>query len=329
MHQNLPINMIIGAGRSGTTWLGSIINTHPEVSYRFEPFHRLQGEIPGIENFVDVLTDPELTDDALRQVYDALVKADPLTKKPPFFKKNNSPNSGVQLTWFLSRIFRPAKIVYSSFYTPSNTSPLVIKEVSFEMYMKNLLANTSMPITYLVRHPCGNILSELRGQQTGNMSAHRQKYLGKLMKGHDPLLYERYGQSIDHMSPLEKTAWIWRISLEMGVEAIQSTKKGLLITYEQLCDDPYEYAKQVFHNFGLTYPQEAEQFIDQLYSTENEAKPTRHKDLMNGFFTVYRNPEKQKNAWKAKITREEQTIIENIVWPSPAFEYCAALGRWD
>jgi hypothetical protein len=33
---------IFGTGRSGSSWLGSIIDSHPQVAYRFEPFHRLK-----------------------------------------------------------------------------------------------------------------------------------------------------------------------------------------------------------------------------------------------------------------------------------------------
>ncbi|MDJ0687655.1 MAG: hypothetical protein QNJ41_04015 [Xenococcaceae cyanobacterium MO_188.B32] len=39
---NCNMGALFGLGRSGTTWLGAIVASHPEILYRFEPFHRLQ-----------------------------------------------------------------------------------------------------------------------------------------------------------------------------------------------------------------------------------------------------------------------------------------------
>jgi hypothetical protein len=37
--QLLPVNFIVGCGRSGTTILGYVLSLHPNISYRFEPYH--------------------------------------------------------------------------------------------------------------------------------------------------------------------------------------------------------------------------------------------------------------------------------------------------
>ncbi len=34
-----PITFLVGCGRSGTTILGKVMATHPQISYRFEPYH--------------------------------------------------------------------------------------------------------------------------------------------------------------------------------------------------------------------------------------------------------------------------------------------------
>lgn len=34
-----PITFLVGCGRSGTTILGRVMATHPQISYRFEPYH--------------------------------------------------------------------------------------------------------------------------------------------------------------------------------------------------------------------------------------------------------------------------------------------------
>ncbi|NEQ49822.1 MAG: sulfotransferase [Leptolyngbya sp. SIO3F4] len=326
-----PLKAIIGAGRSGTTWLGSIIDSHPEVVYRFEPFHRLKDTNADFKAGLELFSDPTLSDKHLDKIYQLLIEADPLTCKPPFFQKNSRNNFGIKWMWGFSRKFRATRIVYKHLYTPKGRPPVVFKEVTYERHMKNLLTRTSMPITYLVRHPCGTMLSEMKGQATGQMPTGRQAFLGRLLKAHDSDLHERYEPMLDNMSPLEKSTLLWRLDLEKGVSAIKETNKGLLLTYEQLCDDPYTHSKRAFEHFGLKFEKETEQFIDNLCSVQPQPKkkfPLKG-DWMRGFFTVYRNPKTQKNAWKKRISSSDRKTVEKMLEDSEAFQYCAALGGWD
>jgi hypothetical protein len=331
MENKVPINLILGFGRSGTTWLGSIINSHPDVAYRFEPFHRLKEHDPNTMVMFKQLAETSTAVEALPDLYKKLIVADPLTLKPPFFEKNYIKENGIEKMWAFSRAFRPGKLIYSMLYTPRNATPtLVVKEVCFEERMKGLLSNTNIPIVYLVRHPCGCIFSNAQGQQDGKMKSKRNKYLGGFMHAHAPELYERYGSDIEHMSVLENIAWFWRISLDLAFSAIQETGRGKILTYEQLCDDPATHTKEILDYFGLYYHDETKKFINGLYSEyKDDSGKGRKKDMMNGYFTVYRDPSKQKDAWKAKISQDDRKTIERIVKDSPAFEYFAALGHWD
>lgn len=330
MQSENPLKAIIGAGRSGTTWLGSIIDSHPEVVYRFEPFHRLQDSSADFKACVRLFDSSSLSDKHLEEIYQLLLKADPLTCKPPFFQKTSRNNLGIKTIWLLSKQFRSTRFIYKHLYTPKQRSPLVFKEVTYERRMKNLLANTSMPVTYLVRHPCGTMLSEIKGQTTGQMPTGRQAFLERLLKEHDAELYGKYGPMLDRMSALEKTTLLWRIDLEKGVSAVKETGRGLLLTYEQLCDDPYSHSKRVFEYFGLKLEKETEQFIDNLCAVQPKQKKSVLKgDWMRGFFTVYRNPKTQKDAWKKRISDSDRKTIESILEDSEAFQYCASLGGWD
>ena len=324
------LKAIIGANRSGTTWLGTLVDSHPEVIYRFEPFHRSLRTNAELRSYIKMFDSPDLSDEMLERTYRLLLEAHPLTSKPPFFKKNYRGDIGILWMWMVAKGFDPARSLYKRLYTPGETYPLVFKEVSYERRMKNILSNTSIPITYLIRHPAGTVLSETKGQMTGKMPTGRHKILKNQLKKYNPVLYERYESEIDSMSLLEKNALNWRVDLEIGVSAIRETGKGLLLTYEQLCEDAYTQVNRVFDNFGLQMEKETELFIDKLYSIEDSNKKLSRKiNWGDDFFKVNRNPKKQKSAWKSSITADERKKIEKLVQDSEAFQYCAALGGWD
>lgn len=330
MVTNVPLKAIFGAGRSGTTWLGSIVNSHPQVAYRFEPFHRLKSFDAEVRECGRILNEAAISPQDLQRTYTALLKADPLTDKPPFFQKEPPAKPGKDLLWPVARKLRLAAPLYRLFHTPAAGTPLVFKEVTYERCMANMLQHTAVPVIYLVRHPCGNVMSDVRGQQEGKMPSGRQTVLASLLANHNPALLERYQHRLDEMTVVEKTALLWRIDLEIGMAAIQQyPQQAMVITYEQICDDAHHYVKTIFDHFQLSYAPQTQQFLNALYDVNGAEKQEINKDLMDNFFTVYRNPSQQKTAWKKKISDQDRHSIEAIVQDSPSFQHLATLGGWD
>ena len=85
---DLKMGSIFGTGRSGTTWLGAMVSSHPEIAYRFEPFHRLGATQPAVEEALETIRSNEFSYKDLSSVYQALLPAYPQAEKPPFFPKN-------------------------------------------------------------------------------------------------------------------------------------------------------------------------------------------------------------------------------------------------
>lgn len=323
------IKAIFGTGRSGTTWLGSIVNSHPEVAYRFEPFHRLPKYYLTVKKFLE---SSNLSHEDIAIIYNLLIEANPVIDKPPFFKKNPQVLDYQQWAWLFARSIPILTPIYQNLYTPKNLPTLVFKEVNFEEMMLKILQSTSIPIVYIVRHPCGNILSLFKGQEKGNLPMGRYQVLPSLLQQHDSELAERYIPCLDSMNSLEKTALLWRIDVEKAITAINLFKsKGLLLSYEQLCEEPHKYAQLVFKHFNLNFTEETKIFLDHLCSLPSnpKRKTFRNKDWMTSYFTVNRNPQKQRDLWKKKISSEEQKQIENIVKDSWAFNFCASFAGWD
>lgn len=126
---------IHGAPRSGTSWLGKIFDSHPDVAYRFQPLfsYRFKGIINAdstpddVHNFLDKLY--AVNDDEFILQQPQIARG----AHPPAFKKNASP--GV----------------------------MVMKEVRYHYVIPTLLkAVPGIKIIGLVRHPCGAINSWLK-----------------------------------------------------------------------------------------------------------------------------------------------------------------------
>jgi hypothetical protein len=254
---------IFGTGRSGSSWLGSIIDSHPQVAYRFEPFHRLK-QNPTIKKALQVLESKSLKESDLTLVYNALLSAHPKIERPPFFSKEYGLVWGK--TWLrpLAMKFNGFDLLFQWLYTARNRPPIVFKEVTMEPVMANLLDHTSVPVVYLVRHPCAVVASTIRGQKQGVMPIGRHGVLAKLLQKHDPQLAEQYASQVERMDLLERDTLLWRIDVEKGLKAAREHSHALIVLYEALCDDPKAVSKRVFEHFRLDFSEQTVQFLEAL-----------------------------------------------------------------
>jgi len=291
---------IFGTGRSGSSWLGSIVDSHPEVAYRFEPFHRLRHS-PPIEKVRQLLESEGFQESDLPQVYEALLPAHPTLERPPFFPKTYGFTAGKAWVRVPTRKLRIFHSVFKWLYTPRTNPPLVFKEVTEERIMNQLLARTSIPIVYLVRHPCAVVLSTVTGQKQKVMPTGRHTVLDKILKRHDPELSAQYSSNIENMDLLEKEALLWRVDVEKGILATQKYKNALLVIYENLCDDPVAVSKQIFEHFGLTFSAQTTDYLNSFEKIHQESNSLSEFGIKS-YFSVNRNPALMKNKWKQEMS---------------------------
>ncbi|MHC5064240.1 MAG: sulfotransferase domain-containing protein [Planctomycetota bacterium] len=322
------VKAIFGTGRSGTTWLGEIVNTHPDVVYRFEPFHRLQA-VEAIKRASETIDTDSFADSEVAAIYDCLLPAHPLTDKPPFNPKSYRSNFAKKQLWTLSRLIPQAIHAYRALYSPRGTPPLVFKEVALESLMKRLLERTSIPIAYIVRHPCGMVNSVTRGQQQGVMPTGRHTVLDSLMSKHDPAMADRYTPQLDALNLYEKNALLWRIDVEQSLAAARNSSQALVVIYEELCTDCLSTSMRVFEHLDLEFMSTTREFIENLYSMKPKPKKGSWSPFRKQYFDVFKNPSDIKDRWKQQLPEEERGKILAIVSDSFAFEYCASQGHWD
>jgi hypothetical protein len=320
------IAAILGTGRSGTTWLGSIINAHPRIAYRFEPFHRASKGSP-VRAFMNAMTVGNFTKPQIAALYDELVPANPITEKAPFFQKQELPSMGIELLWKTSRVIPLLRPLFSRLYTPRDNRLLVFKEVTFEDEIDCLLSLKEIPVIYLVRHPSATVSSLIRGQAGGKMPRGRLAVVDSLVKKHSPELAEEFADQVDSMDDVELNALLWRIDTEKAIRALDKHGHGYLLTYEQLCDDAYTHVRKICSEFSLDFHPQMEQFLDALYN-RNVDKASLPKDVRDSYFTVFRDPRKTKDAWKKNWSEENERKVARIVGNSITVQRCSKIGNW-
>jgi len=325
-----PVRAIIGPGRSGTTWAGTIVDSCPDVIYRFEPFHRMAAVSREFKTWFERLKNQAVHESDIASLYDLLRIADPLVNKAPFFagKSYRVRTLGRSPLWPVARIFPPANWLYRAAYTPVAGPPLVFKEVTFIKPIRTLIEQTAVPIVYLVRHPCATVLSEIRGQGYERNPA-RQRRLRELLLEHAPHYVEQFEAIIAGQDIAARTALLWRAEVEACTIAIQGSSRGMLLTYEQLAADAYRESERMLEHLGLEFGDGTRQYLDVLHGRNSTGgRLPRRTGWGKKYFSVYRNPRDEKDSWKRRITAGEQQKIESAVQGSPAIEQLATLGGW-
>ncbi len=316
---------IFGHGRCGSTWLGAIVSSHPDVAYRFEPFGRLQrrlGRLP-------VMQASEMGPRTLPALYDLLLSAYPEVEKPPFFPKNYAmrATAGRSVLWPLARRSAICGDLFRWMYTPRGRPPIVFKAVAKEDRFVALASRSDVPLVYLLRHPCATVESILRGQRHGWLGQGRLKIASALIKNHAPKLFDQFGDQIGSMTPLEKETLIWRAMQEHCYRVIQQCPGVHLVFYEQLCRQPVDTAAAVLAHFGLSMDDQVCAFI--RASTSRQRGWRLGAWWGNSFFNIFRGTRITSDAWRDRLTSHERQRIIELVKDSPVFQLGKQLARWS
>ncbi len=321
---------IFSTPRAGSTWLGTIAASHPDVAYRFEPFSRIAKMSAAHRQRVDRLVETGFDEAALEQLYALLLQAHPETDKPPMFPKRYATRAarGKGTLWPVARKLGWGAGIYRYLYTPLGRPRLLWKEVGRVPILESLAATTKIPLVYLVRHPCAVVSSLIEGQKNALMPAGRSNVLEQILNRHDGALAETYVSRLDQLSDAEKEALLWRVDVERAMAALADRPEALVVVYEELCTYPEQVTARIFEHLGLDVHEQVSTFVHQ--SVHPPAEGERRADgWANAYFTVYRDPIASRDKWKHKISSEDRAAVMGVVEASPAYAYGATRGMWD
>jgi Sulfotransferase family len=305
--------LIIGAARSGTSWLGKIFDSHPNVIYRHEPDDAIgQKELPLVCPVEDI---PQYVEAArrciarlttVRQMKSAgtwPVFTKQFQRLPaPFIRRalviavravqEASPTAG-----WLKRIAIPDLISGDS-----SGINYVIKSIS--MLGDAALLATALPESRVIavfRHPCGHIASIKRGMSDRIMGRDgaRPVILATPRARELGFTRERYQQ----MSVLDCHAWAWAFLHAKLFEETKDLPNVRLLRYESLCRAPVEQARELMAFAQLSWTQQTQRFVDETTRSTGRER----------YFSLFRNPMEAATKWKRELSADEIAHFTRIV----------------
>nr|WP_242463522.1 sulfotransferase [Rhodothalassium salexigens] len=312
--------MIFGSPRSGTTWLGKILDAHPDVHYVHEPEI---GRGCGLPQF------PAADDADHRRIaerdlalWTATRDLRSLGTRPVMRKRGEN---AVAFGLRVAEIYA-GKALERLSYPASQRLPIlrgtarhprvrVIKTVNMLGRAPTLAAVApSLRGIHLLRHPCGHIASVLRGMaRYGERDALANSALVNSPLG------RRMGLTpvdLKDFSAEESLAWKWAAFNEVAWDALPPDEGHLRLRYEQVVADPPSAARAICAQLGLDWTAEIDRFIAQSRSDGAPSSPAQPSH-----YSLKRAPETATNRWRDELSDDQVRTIANICCKTAA-------GRW-
>lgn len=297
--------LILGAPRSGTTWLAKIIDSHPDVLYRHEP--------------------DEIADDAalppaeqvslwLRQ------RAPRAAAKRPLFPKSWR---GKSATAVRTAVLAGLSLAQRLPGTQSLSRAAVVPDLLPRRHRNHIRgavkvvnrdggdfarALPDLRCMLILRHPCGQIASLLAGWTGGRFGSDGGAPERELEAGAAYAAAAGIPSGEFEALPLAgRLAWAWRAFNETAVSNLEGKPNGRVVIYEALCHQPAAIAQDLFQFAGLAWHPQTSSFL----------QASTADDRSSGFYDVFRVTSTVADRWRQTLPVEDQTIIKAIAGRSP------------
>jgi hypothetical protein len=112
-------------------------------------------------------------------------------------------------------------------------------------------------IVFIVRHPCAQVASVLRGIALGRFTNPSPELLGTDQALQLNLTAERF----EALTPIEKPAWQWAILNQKTIDDLSGVCGVRIVRYEDLVADPASVVRELFAFAGLTWHPQTAGFI--------------------------------------------------------------------
>lgn len=318
-----PCILVFGMPRSGTTWIGKLFDSHPDTLYRHEPdsVQRL-----GLPLFPEREDAPKY-----RAELEAFIASLPRSRSPkvvgkqPLFPKSyystaafRAYQASVLMAKVGGRVRRNIPCLYRPTAEASGTARIVWKSIESPGRLA-VCVETLKPsrAIYVMRHPCGQIASVLRGEAAHRFSSTEPSaddlWLLKMLlvtatgKAHGLSLSD-----FTRLAPEERLAWRWVLMQEKILADVERCEDVMTVRYEDVCAAPIAMTRRMFEFTGLDWQPQSEAFI----RASTHAADT-------DYYSVYKSPRMPAERWRSELAPEVIDRILRVLRSSSLHRYYA------
>lgn len=306
--------LICGLGRSGTSWALKTFDHHPYVFASHEPELVLDPDIRAkLES--DDPADARLYTKALYACRGLrAMRKRPIRKKP----YQSIPSYTLRSAYILGL----AAIGRAGFGMDRvvNTIPVpdlanlddvahVVKTVSLQYNLAKIASSCpDVRIVYIIRHPCGQVHSHLKGIENRKMN---NLYLPRKIEMQRLFGFDEDALKRDHFSNIEIASYRWAVYCDINYRMSGEHSNVRLVRYEDICDDPIARFKELFAWVDLSWNSDVEDFLMQSLNSKTDS---------DSYHGLIRNPSIAAAKWREMMTEEELGTIRRICRRSAAAE---------
>ena len=284
--------LILSMERAGSSFIGEILHRLPGVYYSVDPLYFLQFGIPNNTFIQDFLLGKNVTfylENILRCNFKPLIAA-----SERYFPKENASREEL-----LRKVFPNKDSLEHAMSTCANKSKMVTK-VTNVRYIKDVMSLLDDPLTsiiYVVRDPRGIMNSVIKAD---NVNHHGELYYNETIN-----LRQKIKSICD---PLLANLNYLKMSY-FKKDYTKSTKSLLLLRFEDVAYQPWDFTKKLFKYFGSEPNQATSEWIVNITTSSAYSR--------NPYSTV-RNSSSVPEAWREGLTFEQIKVIQeectHVLW---------------
>lgn len=271
---------ISGSGRSGTTWLSSLVAARRRTVLVFEPLHPRRVALPPLDPpLVEVYHRPYLRPDADAPDWLALVER--------LFRGD------LQNRWTRYSV-RPRRTWPGLWLRHLGSPTRVVKEIRGNLLCGWLSRRANARVVHVVRHPCATLTSQRRAGWGGELDS---------FLCNEQLVEDHLSDSVDYLRSLtdedERRAARWAI--ENVVPLRQAELNDILVVrYEDAVRAPWDVLERIFAHAGWTL---------------DDADRRRIEPLLGVGFATGGAPAPEPGAerWRSRISADDERRIMRVV----------------
>lgn len=302
MHNTTPdIAILAGSGRSGTTWLGSILNSYEHAEY-----------------FYEICAYPELDfdDPELLRVKYPLTSG--LSRHPNWVHKLERSVLSRRIRWGIGSQSAQRSLRVHPDYDFNKDVPSVhlFKIVALFAFVSRIgdLAERldgRLKVVHIIRNPFSQLASEIRmdSRNPERSQQHFRKRMQSILDNEALREYHDLVQTNLEAGWVAHMAIVWWVSNELLLKEARVEKQ--LVIYEDLCRRPYEKTEELFNFLGWPL---SEQTLNHIRDTTNIPKSE------SGMFSIVKNADESINKWRGQMEPETYRTIRQTLRDCPLLE---------